>query len=75
MSEYPRLTLALALLGAVSSASFVLKITRILLQIFVIPGKSVRFSQTLETVKRFIFDGLIQLKDFGAKKGAWAGQP
>lgn len=47
--EYPCLSLTLAFLGAVSLASWVLLITRVLLQIFVIPGKSVRFSQA-ETV-------------------------
>ncbi|KAF8531611.1 3-ketoacyl-CoA reductase [Gautieria morchelliformis] len=40
--QYPWLTLSLALLGAISSAQLAFKVTRILLQIFVIPGKSLK---------------------------------
>lgn len=54
LADYPWVTLSLALLGAISSAQLVIKITRILFQIFLVPGKSVRRFLQTEALARLI---------------------
>jgi len=46
-NDYPWLTLVLGAIGLVKVAGFVLGFSRVLLQTFIVPGKSVRSTQAV----------------------------
>ena len=68
--DYPWLTLLLALFGAVSSGQWIIKVTRIFFQIFLLPGKNVCVSSGGCFVQGLIFSGLIAAQNLWCKEGS-----
>ena len=71
VTQCPTFTLFLLAVGGFSVARLALKTLFVLLQTFVVSGKSVRV--TIRCANSEVLTPSEQLKKYGAGKGAWAG--